>query len=1266
MSDARFRNTSYLELSWNSDHHTIHQYLKGLSANLTDIHEDGALPPQALRTSQQAIIEAINNRRRTERSYEMMALARGSSGSSSSNHHPSVTSQRSMGVSSLPASIRLSMSEQSHRHGHPNERPAISLSMPAAATKDAAGFKIRIPRDLPNLPEVFRKRGAIRSQSGSSAPTGTANGIKRTHSLMMFDDKGHNRHSSYGEGPRTKAPRTIPLTDIPPHLAHAKNLAYRTSKLPIPASPPKTKLVITLAPSSASVTAISDEGRPMEATPPSVQRHRGNKSKSKSKSKSPSSTPVRIPSPSSTSSDAVVIIPSSGSSKNGASSHSHGTRSTDGAVQSTAAGSGAISTATTTVTTGGVTNVSEGNMSPQGSVISAFSESDRDSLAPIELIRVGMSILNQLLNQTFSKSFINKVPQSVVSYYTVIKKPMDLTTIEQKLWKTLELADDDSGASDSTTLLRNSANWLAMGVTESYVNIQEFERDLRRIFQNATFFNAPTHVIYKEAHAFQNAFNNLLTGYRQGNLTLNVPLSEESFSPELISLSEPGPLYIFRAHSLREMDRKMTDISTDLYASFHQPIFDIANEQIGQLSPSSPRFVRMYINKNRSILEKSRDELLARVAILTDVQVGKPFQVSNTAAISAGANPKSTSPSATGGSGRGKSESGSNGTTGGSTSMVRMTAKVLIGKPIGERHNMVTVGDLDCPNSWITVACVKAVEIDVDIPSKFEKGTLSKMRHEVAPFSSDSKISPEHKQAFAKALGLSISGKAGSIGQRSSIPIVASTSSTTSRVLGLGIAMPSSPAPTTTPGTNNVTPQKSGVTTRHRRASTATKVDVEDQGPNGRFLVKLRIPGFPKSIQRSAPGTKVSTSSENAHAIVASMPSSPPLQTRIYPLSSQVSATTSLSAPDGESQSAPDRLSLHEQITKRGTKILQELKRIAKTHDVPYTRWSAIEPTLTVDSAHGLFKRIYHVRGQSGLVVQNFKEMDAESFEQRVREVACLLKLRGLDGVGQIQSVIENEENHLVGLSMTKYGYTLKQYATNARRHPTPYQKLYLVRDMISAMCAIHQAGLAHRDLSEVNIMVDEDPKERLEDHSPKPRVKVIDFGKSVFVDPDEVQRWSMQDQVSKDELDLLPMVVLPPDHGYKLYRSILTLPKTKHDHSPLPPVDPQSEDVYSLGVLIWRTFSGKSPWDGTIEDDLKAIRYLVSRDAQIKFQLEREVAGPISRELLLHCLTAQAETRWTTRQLKEWLDRPEIARELLREFEALGGGRKKVRKNLD
>ncbi|KAG0341303.1 hypothetical protein BG004_006088 [Podila humilis] len=215
-------------------------------------------------------------------------------------------------------------------------------------------------------------------------------------------------------------------------------------------------------------------------------------------------------------------------------------------------------------------------------------------------------------------------------------------------------------------------------------------------------------------------------------------------------------------------------------------------------------------------------------------------------------------------------------------------------------------------------------------------------------------------------------------------------------------------------------------------------------------------------------------------------------------------------------------------------------------------------------------------------------------------------------------------------------------------------------------MAHIHQAGLAHRDLSEVNIMVDEDPAQLLEDQSPRPLVRVIDFGKSVFVERKEVERWSMHEQIPKEELELLPLVVLPPDHGYKLYRSILTLPKTKHDHQALPPVDPRSEDVYSLGVLIWRTFSGKSPWNGAIEDDLKTIRYLVASDAQIKFQLEREVEGEYSRSLLLKCLTADAKTRWNCQQLQEWLARPEVARELLREFEALGGGRKKVRKSMD
>lgn len=134
----------------------------------------------------------------------------------------------------------------------------------------------------------------------------------------------------------------------------------------------------------------------------------------------------------------------------------------------------------------------------------------------------------------------------------------------------------------------------------------------------------------------------------------------------------------------------------------------------------------------------------------------------------------------------------------------------------------------------------------------------------------------------------------------------------------------------------------------------------------------------------------------------------------------------------------------------------------------------------------------------------------------------------------------------------------------------------------------------------------------------------------------------------------------------FETIRSILTLPRSKGDHNLLPPVDPRLEDVYSLGILIWRIFSGKSPWNGTIEDDIKVIRHMVSSDTQIQFYLQREVTGKVSRELLLKCLTAESETRSTAEGVKEFLAQEGVAAELLKEFEELGSGRKKTRKNLD
>ncbi|KAF9965706.1 hypothetical protein BGZ70_004286, partial [Mortierella alpina] len=873
------------------------------------------------------------------------------------------------------------------------------------------------------------------------------------------------------------------------------------------------------------------------------------------------------------------------------------------------------------------------------------------ALEPIELLRVGTTVLDRLLSDPVCKDFVSKVPHTVANYHAVIRKPMDLTTIEHKLWKGLQL---NRAAFNEPSASRLVAAMGHVSLEDGYSTLEDFEKDLQRIYSNATYFNGPTHPIFKQAQSFKILFTGLLHAFRAHQLIPNPELPQELYNPSYVATSEPGPVYLFRAHLFKEMDRKLTDVSVDLYASLHQPLIDIMYGS-HELSETQPHFVRMYISKNRRLLAHSRDERTAKIVLLSDVRTSKSFDPEAPDSSSAGAR------------------------------MVRINARAMIAKPIGERHDMITVGDLDCPSAWTMIACVRAFDVEVVMPQRFDKGILSKIRHEVVLFdtSSKSKLSREDQQAFLDAMGLMPSWD--TTASRAISEAVRSAASSPSMQISPTLSGPavfSSEAGSTLTGS----PLPPASIKQEFPADTNIPLDGQPTRPDESALSRAFAYSKPTytSPVSHAPipmyGHSVgpSKSSTLMHAI-ASVTSSPSLESTPGNSAASSPLLTGSMAQDSafartnvpERQPSPSELQLGpsatmRELTQRERQLLCDLKAAARDKSVPYIRWDDIEPSLTVDSAHGLFKRIYHVEGDEGLVIQNFKEMDTESFEQRVREVACLLKLRGLEGVGQIQSVIDDDKNQLVGLSMTKYDHTLKDFATNARRHPSPCQKLSLVRDMVAAVSAIHGAGLAHRDLSEVNIMVDEDPVQRLDDNTPRPWVRIIDFGKSVFVEREEVKRWSMKEHVPEEELALLPLVIVPPDHGYKLYRSILTLPRSKGDHAPLPPVDPRSEDVYSLGVLIWRTFSGKSPWNGAIEDDLKRLRYLVSSDEQIQFQLEREVTGKLSRALLLKCLTAEADTRWTAQQLNTWLQQPEVLQELQKEFEVLGGGRKKVRKNLD
>ncbi|KAF9901013.1 hypothetical protein EC991_006603 [Linnemannia zychae] len=1341
-----------------------------------------------------------------------------------------------------------------------------------------SGFKIRVPRDLANIPDVFRKPDSARSQSsaspgstGSSNHSPTSSPNPRTtpvHSEPLYQqrstlpstptDTSKRTHGDMLSGENTPT-KNYPIFDqqpysgkkikIEPASSISKPIVPRASRslsrsnssqslssgvppspkrsptkrnsmkhimpalLPqLPSQLPPVKL--TFAANSAGPVVqdvvVKREDMDVSLTPvPLVRRHR---SRSQTKSSSPACSPTpasaRLPSPMPsnsgintgstepnrissslppTSNDTTssplpvqpivnVAQPISYTSKHpvvDATSSSSSSTSASGNGSSTpSASNNQGSSPPTQVQNNGPSDDSQNSVHvtgssppPAESIAKSIGENIRTN-ETLQLVRLGMSILDRLLSNPVSKSFVNKVPLALANYHSVIKLPMDLTTIEQTLWKAFVVQQQSVSQPMYPDLLSTADH---ITYTNGYSKQTEFEHDLRQIYKNAVQYNPPSDNIHKQATSFQILYNGLLMANRDG--LLPIPrMPQELYHPSLVNLSDLGPLYLFRAQNFREMDRKLTDTAVDLFVNFHQPLIDVMNSP-EPISPERPRFARMYINKSRSQLSNCRDDPRARMAILSDLKVSKPFNDP-----SGGPNP---------------------------AKLVKIKARVMIGKPIGERHDMITVGDLDCPSAWIIFAGVKTLDLDADVPSRFEKRVVSRIRHDVTPFV-DGMMTPQQARSFLTALNLTartIVKDKPELSQdaRSSVQLLEHSAQSTARSVQPPFVSIQTPAPVLEQAvppmttTNNLAIENiaakeplslpsstlpSSAPPTLASVSTPTLALDPSPAPAANLTQLAEIPSdstvalqrlgsqelkrpFEETIPRDQSGTveaqhltkrrhslvsndldlPIAVNTQADHAIAPShiptelkqpvpahspapaqrTPVAPPTEVRpsillpsaatdgqpdkgkfasppgseskessstarLAPVSNSTAtpipmstpgATTITSAPApssftgqgdefGLDKMLPTSSELMRKLTAREEQMLRDIKATAQEKHVPYTSWSAIEPTLIAVNAQGLFKRIYHVKGVEGLVVQNFKEMDPESFEQRVREVACLLKLRGLEGVGQIQSIIDDNEDHLVGLSMTKYAYTLKAYATNARRHPSPCQKLSLIRDMVSALSSIHGAGLAHRDLSEVNIMIDEDPFLKLEDNTPRPWVRVIDFGKSVFVEPEEVKRWSMQEKVSDEELALLPLVVLPPDHGYKLYRSILTLPRSKHDHTLLPPCDPRAEDVYSLGVLIWRTFSGKSPWNGAIEDDIKTIRYLISSDEQIKFQLEREVTGQRSRELLLRCMTAEASTRSTIHELREWLEQPDILAELLKEFEILGGGRKKVRKNLD
>ena len=107
--------------------------------------------------------------------------------------------------------------------------------------------------------------------------------------------------------------------------------------------------------------------------------------------------------------------------------------------------------------------------------------------------------------------------------------------------------------------------------------------------------------------------------------------------------------------------------------------------------------------------------------------------------------------------------------------------------------------------------------------------------------------------------------------------------------------------------------------------------------------------------------------------------------------------------------------------------------------------------------------------------------------------------------------------------------------------------------------------------------------------------------------------------------------------------------------------MNPCSEDVYAVGVIAWRLYSGQCPWEGVLDTDLKGLVKVISQDAEITRILRSE--KELSRKFLGMCLTASSMNRCSIGELLHWLTANEVG--LTREWGDKGKRSCRNKKNI-
>jgi serine/threonine protein kinase len=233
----------------------------------------------------------------------------------------------------------------------------------------------------------------------------------------------------------------------------------------------------------------------------------------------------------------------------------------------------------------------------------------------------------------------------------------------------------------------------------------------------------------------------------------------------------------------------------------------------------------------------------------------------------------------------------------------------------------------------------------------------------------------------------------------------------------------------------------------------------------------------------------------------------------------------------------------------------------------------------------------------------------AEIRERFLREAraAARIKSRFIAQVIQLGTSDDGEVYIVMELLAGKALSKVMSQSHRAGGPMAPERVVHIVRQICRGMQAAHDLGVIHRDLKPANIMLID------EDGDPD-TAKILDFGVAKLTNDEQTR-------------------------GLTQAGALLgTLPFMSPEQLASGTIDARS-DIYALGVVLYRMFTGVSVWE--VESLSDIVRHQLSAKPPSMFERVTNPRFPIAVDgVVLRCLEKAPEKRWQSmRELGDALD---------------------------